>query len=64
MKDVVVSVRLPGQLVTKLDALCQIALQRRSHVLRLLIVKACEQDLPRAWRELSQDERRLLREVQ
>ena len=64
MKDVVVSVRLPGPLVHKLDTLCQIAVQRRSQVLRLLIVKACEQDLPHVWRELSPDERRLLREVQ
>jgi metal-responsive CopG/Arc/MetJ family transcriptional regulator len=64
VKDVVVSARLPAALVHKLDALCQVAVQRRSQVLRLLIVNAREEDLPRAWRELSPDERRLLAESQ
>jgi hypothetical protein len=64
VKDVVVSVRLPAALVHKLDALCQVAVQRCSQVLRLLIVNAREEDLPRAWRELSPDERLLLQELQ
>jgi hypothetical protein len=64
VKSSVVSVRLSPPLVSRLDQLCQAAVQTRSQVLRLLILKASPQDLPRAWRDMTEDERRLLAAIQ
>jgi hypothetical protein len=62
VKSTVVAVRLSPPLVEKLDRLCLASVQRRADMLRLLIAKASLDDLPKAWRDLSPDERELLRE--
>ena len=53
MKTVVVSVRLAPRLVSRLDALCQVSVQKRANIVRFLIARARLDDLPQSWRDLS-----------
>jgi predicted transcriptional regulator len=64
VKTSVISVRLSPPLVSRLDQLCQAAVQTRSQVLRLLILRASTRDLPRAWRDMTEEERQLLAAIQ
>jgi hypothetical protein len=48
----------------KLDGLLARAGRNRSNVIRWLLARATETDLPRAWVEASPDERALLSEVE
>jgi hypothetical protein len=63
VKSTVVAVRLSPSLVSKLDRLCLVSVQRRADMLRFLIAKASLEDLPQSWRDLSVDERELLQEI-
>lgn len=64
MKTVVISARCSPRLVSQLDEICRVCMLTRSDILRLLIARACLDDLPQAWGQLSQAKSELLQERQ
>jgi predicted transcriptional regulator len=59
-----VCVRIRPELASKLDGLAARAGRNRSDVMRWLLARATETDLPRAWVEASPDKWALLSEVE
>jgi metal-responsive CopG/Arc/MetJ family transcriptional regulator len=57
-------VRLTADLNDKLDTLVAACGRNRSEILRALIYRAQVDDLPRAWTELSEDDRQCLAAVE
>jgi hypothetical protein len=62
-KTKAVGVRLTPMLEAKLRELCALAQREPSTVLRALLAGATVESLPRAWREASAEERRVLAEI-
>jgi hypothetical protein len=61
VRSVVVSARFSTRLNSHLGELQQGSLLGRSDIIRLLVARARLDDLPKAWRDLSPEERELLR---
>jgi hypothetical protein len=63
VSTVVISARFSPRLESHLDELCQGSLLKRSDIIRLLVARARLDDLLKAWRDLSTDERELLKGI-
>jgi hypothetical protein len=62
VKTVVISARFSLRTVSQMDEIGRVCRLTRSDVLRLLIARARLDDLAQAWGQLSEAERKLLKE--
>jgi hypothetical protein len=61
MKTVVISARCSLRLVSQIDEIGRVCRLTRSDIIRLLVARARLDDLLKPWRDLSPEERELLR---